>query len=291
MIRWLVAGAGQAGRCHIEAIHRTDQAEQAGVVDPVPPSALAQTEATAAVVASPNDTQVTVAAQFLRAGIPVLCEKPVGRSVDDAKEIQALSERYDIPAGVVLNQRQQRHNRWIKSQIQSDALMPDSISFKGRIAPLAGWHRDPVRAGGGVLHTIGLHYLDLCTWWLGPVQIQSAVLSGAPVEEAIEVRGLIGNKCPFEILIDASGSGKTGPLECVIEAGERGLEMHGHQIVSVNGLPDPPTAELLDPNFPFGPGHRLVIADATNRLLHGKPFPVPLEEVLPLLETIQAHMP
>ncbi len=193
MIRWLVIGAGQAGRCHIAAIQRTENSELAGVVDPAPPSgldvpiftdvssALAQTDATAAVVASPNDTQVGIAGQCLRAGIPVLCEKPVGRTVDDAKEIQALSERYAIPVGIVLNQRQQRHNRWIKTQIQSGSLTPSFISYKGNIAPLAGWHVDPKRTGGGVLRTIGLHYLDLCTWWLGPLQIERADLAGKPV--------------------------------------------------------------------------------------------------------------
>ena len=212
MIRWLVIGAGHAGRCHIAAIQRTENAALAGVVDPV------------------------------------------------------------------------------KAQIDFGSLHPRSIAFTGNIAPLTGWHTDPVRSGGGILRTIGLRYLDLCSWWLGPVRIDKAVLSGSPVEDTIAVNGVVSGQYPFELRIDATGKPPPGPMRCEIEADEGSLVMRGHEIISCEGIPKPPDVEPVDPDFPFGPGHLTVIAEASTSLQQNKAFPVPLDEFIPLLETVQAQL-
>ncbi len=243
------------------------------------------------VIASPNNTQAAVAAQSIEAGLPVLCEKPVGQSVDDAKTMVTLSQQQNVLVGVVLNQRAQRHSRWIKSQIETGTLKPRSISFTGRPARLTGWYADPDVAGGGVLRTIGMHYLDLCTWWSGSIEIVEAVLSGAPVEDKIEIKGKTANGYAIDVRIDTTETESTSPMQCVIEAEAIEIKLMGHEVVSVTGLPQPPPAEPADPDFPFGPGHLAVIAEAMDSLSRGEPFPVPLSELAPLLESIQDLKP
>ena len=179
MIRWLVAGAGQAGRCHIASIDKTDGAVLAGIIDPHVPSdaaapvyvdlsaALKDVDADAIVIAAPNDTQIEIAELALGSGLPVLCEKPVGTTYAEAQALNAQANDIGVPLGLVLNQRAQIHGRWIRDLIKSGSLTPRMVTFTGDLARLTGWHADPVSSGGGVLRTIGLHYLDLPPWGLG----------------------------------------------------------------------------------------------------------------------------
>ena len=299
MIKWLVAGAGQAGRCHMAAIRQSANATLAGVADPVlPPEtdapffpdlamALEEVDANAVVVATPNDAQLDCVATALKAGLPVLCEKPVGRSVEEARQVLTLSKDLNVPVGVVLNQRAQVHNRWIKDLIQERTLVPQTIEFTGNLPRLTGWHADPARAGGGALRTIGNHYIDLLMWWLGPLKRVSVSLSGEPVEDTFSVSADLGDGCRAEIRVEAISDAGQGPVQCKIEGEGSSIHLSGYEIVNIEGLPDPPPVERAAAEFIFGPGHLAVIADATDSLHQGRPFPVSLDEALPLLETIQ----
>lgn len=304
-VSWLVVGAGAAGRCHMEAIRRTDGAELVGVVDPagVPDSSVpvyaALDEALglnkpdaikpdAVIIATPNDTQADLASQVLAAGLPVLCEKPVGVTATDAERVIAQAITSGSPAGVVLNQRAQAHCRWIKGLIDDVLLNPQRITFSGDVTRLMGWHRDPIRSGGGALRTIGIHFLDLLLWWLGPAQEVQATLSGPQRAEAsFDVKLSFKNRCAARVQIDAVKEQGAGPVSCVIEGEGQRVEMTGHAITSVTGLPTPPPAEPYEPILFFGPGHQTVIVDATQALAHGDPFPVPLTEALPVLRLIE----
>lgn len=298
-INWLVVGAGAAGRCHLESISRVKGAELVGVVDPAGAEvsapvyadisqALDEITPDAVVIATPNDMQTVLASQAINAGLPVLCEKPVGTRVADAEQVIELAGRTGVPAGVVLNQRAQTHCRWIKSLIESGALKPKSITFTGDVTRLMGWHRDPVRSGGGALRTIGIHFLDLLLWWLGPAVEVEAGLSGSPrQEDRFDVSLAFARGCDARVKIDAVKEQGIGPVQCVIEGEGQRIEMTGHAVTSVSGLPDPPIAEPYEPTLFFGPGHQAIIAEATAALAEDKPFPVPLTEALPVLKLIE----
>ncbi|MDG2244121.1 MAG: Gfo/Idh/MocA family oxidoreductase [Rhodospirillaceae bacterium] len=298
MIRWLVAGAGQAGRCHMAAIQKTTSAELLGVVDPTPPDdtgvpvyanlsdALRAVDADAIVIASPNDTQADLAHRALDANLPVLCEKPVGKTRVEAEALHTHAKDAQVPLGVVLNQRAQTHNRWISELIENGALIPQAVTFTGNLARLAGWHADPARSGGGVLRTIGLHYIDLLLWWLGQPKDVKATLSGISQEDCINVTMTFSSRCSAQVKIDAVNEQADGPVICIIEGEGVRIDMAGHSITSVKGLPDPPLTEPSDADLFFGPGHQTVIAEASRALQDGQPFPVPLSDVFPALEIV-----
>jgi len=299
VIRWLVAGAGQAGRCHVAAIQKTTAATLAGVIDPyvedsasapIYPdltAALKSVEADAIVIATPNDTQAKLAEAAVGAGLPVLCEKPVGKTRPEAETLVTLAKDVGVPLGVVLNQRAQSHSRWIHSLIESGALLPKTVTFTGNLARLIGWHADPNRSGGGVLRTIGLHYIDLLLWWLGPPSKIQASLTGDPQEDRIDVTLVFPSGCIARVQIDAVNERADGPVRCVIEGEGGDIDMAGHTIRSVNGFPDPPSAEPTDNDLFFGPGHLAVIAEATSALERDEPFPVPLTAVFPALAVVE----
>ncbi len=298
VIRWLVAGAGQAGRCHVAAIQRTTNAELAGIIDPMRPpdkdkpvytdlsDALRATEADAIVIASPNDTQADLAHRALDAKLPVLCEKPVGKTRAEAEELHIHAKDAQVPLGVVLNQRAQTHSRWISELIENGALIPQAVTFSGNLARLGGWHADPTRSGGGVLRTIGLHYIDLLLWWLGqPIDVK-ATLYGTPQEDCINVTMTFSSGCTAQVKIYAVNEQADGPVICVIEDEGVRIDMAGHSITAVKGLPDPPVAEPSDADLFFGPGHQTVITEASRALQDGQPFPVPLSDVFPALDVV-----
>lgn len=299
MIRWLVVGAGHAGKCHIAAIDQVIGAELAGVVDtnadidiaaPIfdnLAAAIAEAKPTAVIIATPNDTQLALARVAIEAGLPVLCEKPVCNSFEDAKTLANVSDQSNIPVGVVLNQRAQLHSRWIKGLIHSGVFAPEQIMFSASLPRLTGWHADPAKSGGGLLRTIGLHYIDLLIWWLGRPKLQHAKLSGSPQENNIDIALEFSAGCNAQIKMTAVHETGSGPVTCTLESESARLEMQGHEITSVDNLPEPPPLEPMGKGLFFGPGHYTVIEEVTASLVHSKSFPVSVTDVFPALSLIE----
>jgi predicted dehydrogenase len=298
MIRWLVVGTGLAGRCHLAAIDRVPGADLAGVVtlEQPPPGigpayqdlrqALAETSPDAVILATPHDTHVPLALAVIEHGLPLLCEKPAGRNANDAQHILGAAAQAGVSVGVVLNQRAARHHRWIHELIAGGELSPCSISFNGTLGRLTGWHGDALQAGGGVLRSIGLHYLDLLRWWLGEPDTLWATTGGGNAEDVASVTMEFSNGAMGTLQLTAVGKHSVGPINCVIEARAARVILSGHVIASLEGLPAPPPAEAPDSAFMFGPGHLGVIADATAALLAGRPLPISLTDALPSLALV-----
>jgi predicted dehydrogenase len=298
VIRWLLVGAGQAGQCHLAAIANDPAAELAGVVslDPLPADfenvydditkAAAATSPDAIVLATPHDTHVPLALETLGLGLPLLCEKPVGRNADEARQVLAAANGLGVPVGVVLNQRAVVHHRWVNSLIANDQLKPRSIAFRGTLARLTGWHADARKTGGGVLRIIGLHYLDLLRWWLGEPETLRAVIGGGSSEERVRVTMAFASGAIGSLELTAERDQSLGPVTCSIESEHARVELNGHVVTAVQGLPEPPSPESGDDALIFGPGHQAVISEATAALAKGSAFPVRLADALPSLELV-----
>ncbi len=297
MIRWLVVGTGQAGKCHIAAIRNEPAAALAGVVSLERPpgfetvypgiaAAVAETSPDAVVLATPHDTHVALALEAIGLGLPVLCEKPVGRSADEAREVLAAATRASVPVGVVLNQRAVVHHRWVRDLIASGDLEPRSVTFRGNLARLGGWHADPRRVGGGLPRVIGLHYLDLLRWWLGEPATVAAVIGGGESEDTVSVTMTFAGGVTGSLELVAKDAQGSGPVTCSIAAPRSRLELSGPVVTAARGLPEPPAAEPRDDVFLFGPGHQTVISEATVALLAAAELPVPLAAALPSLALV-----
>jgi len=298
VIRWLVVGAGGVGRAHAAAIRRVAGAALAGVVsvDPVADSsvpvfdrlseALEALRPDAAVIATPHDTHLALGLQALQAGVPVLFEKPVGLGTVDAQALVDRARVLGTRAGAVLNQRACRHHAWIAALARGGQLPITSVAFSGALARLRGWHADPVRAGGGLLRTIGVHYVDLLRWWLGEPAAVTALLSGTPAEDRLAVALAFPGGALGSLQLSATAARSLGPVRTIIEAGDARIELAGHAILHVEGLPDPPALEPADAALPYGPGHLEVIRAATAALAAAQPFPVPLADLLPTLRLV-----
>ena len=103
-----MVGAGSFGRNHLRVIHQSEHAELAGVLDSNPERAAEAAsadacsiltsleelagKADAAVVATPTRTHAEIGRRLMELGVDVLIEKPIARTVEEARMLVETAE-------------------------------------------------------------------------------------------------------------------------------------------------------------------------------------------------------
>ena len=123
-----------------------------------------------AIVASPPTFHASQAIDALRAGVSVLCEKPMASSVEEGKAMMAAAAESRGLLAIALVRRFVPATQAIRSILSKGML--------GEIRTVDCFEGGPFRwpatspsffnpSQGGVLRDIGAHTLDLLTWWFG----------------------------------------------------------------------------------------------------------------------------
>jgi len=124
--------------------------------------------------ALPNHLHVSSNLDCLRAGVHVLCEKPLAITAADARSCTELAEEKQLVLAVGMNRRFAASHSLLKLVIEEGLL--GSIQsydfqygdpFDWRSA--SGFYFDRAKAGGGALVDFGVHMLDSVIDWFGPV--------------------------------------------------------------------------------------------------------------------------
>jgi predicted dehydrogenase len=168
------------GRERVDALAQLPTACLAATVDPVtpePPAGPAAPHYTdiaevspelydAAVIAVPHDRAVELASVVLKAGRPLLIEKPLGIIASHARRLEKLASALASPSFVGYNYRFLPNIRGLIEIVCSGQLgrlrnVDLLLGHGGNPMSDEGWKLDPVRAGGGVLLDPGVHLLDL----------------------------------------------------------------------------------------------------------------------------------
>lgn len=182
MIRIGLAGAGLVGRRHLAALRLVPGMTLSAVLDPalcaddpLPradtlPELIAQSDGI--ILATPNHTHRPMAEAVLRAGLPVLVEKPLAATAQDAEHIAALSEQTGTQ---VLVGHHRRHNPLIQkakeiidsgtlgpiTSVQGTCWLPKPDSYYAQ-----SWRQT---AGAGPLFINLIHDVDLLMHLVGPI--------------------------------------------------------------------------------------------------------------------------
>lgn len=210
-VRISVVGAGLIGQAHIKRIAEEPEAELAAIVDQSPQasglagsadagwfadidSMLRSVRPDGVVIATPNRLHVAGGLACVRAGLPMLIEKPISDDVPSAMELILAAEKADVP---ILVGHHRRHSPLIqraKAIIASGRL--------GRITAVNGlcwflknpsyfdvaWRREP---GGGVVLINLIHVIDdlrnLCGEIVGVQAIASNAVRGFAVEDTAAI--------------------------------------------------------------------------------------------------------
>jgi predicted dehydrogenase len=162
-------------------------------------------EVDAAVVAVPNDLHASVASELLEAGVHVLCEKPLGRTAAEAREIAETAKRTGSTLAVGHFRRFFPSSRLVGDLISRGACgSPTHITavegFADAWSSRSLFPLDRERAGGGVLLDLGSHVLDLLLFWFGDLE------AGAYRDDA---HGGVEADCAAEL----TGDGLTASVE------------------------------------------------------------------------------
>jgi predicted dehydrogenase len=209
LVRIAVVGAGLIGKAHIKRITDEPEAELAAIVDPSPQTKeLAQQAGTlwipdietmletvkpdGVVIATPNQLHVSGGMAAVRAGVPVLIEKPISDNVESAMAFVEAAEAARVP---VLVGHHRRHSPLIQraKEIVTSGRLGKITAVNGLCWFLkpkeyfdgkGSWRREP---GGGVVLINLIHVIDDLRNICGDiVRIQAAESSAArdfPVED------------------------------------------------------------------------------------------------------------
>ena len=131
-------------------------------------------------IASPNDTHKEIAIAAAQAGKMVMCEKPLGRTADEARAMVDAVEKAGVPNTVWYNYRRVPAVTLIK-QLLDEGTFGRVFHYRAQFLqdwtisqdlPQGGeglWRLDVSVAGSGVTGDLLAHNIDTALWLNGPI--------------------------------------------------------------------------------------------------------------------------
>ncbi|MCZ4118868.1 Gfo/Idh/MocA family oxidoreductase [Streptomyces sp. H39-S7] len=125
------------------------------------------------VLASPNRTHVPLATAALRAGVPVVVDKPLAGTAAEAYELAALAKDRGLLLSVFQNRRWDNDFLTLRRLLDDGGLGTvqrfESRFERWRPQPKGGWREsgDPAEIGG-LLYDLGSHLVDQALTLFGP---------------------------------------------------------------------------------------------------------------------------
>jgi predicted dehydrogenase len=201
-------GTGWIGRHRMEAIVATGMVEVAGIADPsaemaaeaarlAPEAPVVEgLEALLAlgldglVIATPSALHAGQSIAALEAGVAVFCQKPLGRTAEEARAVVEAARRADRLLSVDFSYRYQQGTQAVAELVRSGALgrvFAADLVFHNAYGPDKPWFYDKSFSGGGCVMDLGVHLVDLALWALGfpeVVDVRSQLFAGgAPLTD------------------------------------------------------------------------------------------------------------
>ena len=260
-----IAGYGLAGRyfhapllkgCGFEvaAILTTNAVRASHALEDFPKTVVVQTieelvgqKLDLVVVASANLVHAEQAAAALKAGIPVVVDKPMGRSYEETKSIVELSTTLGVPVSTFFNRRWDSDALTIKQVIASGVLgqIHRMDSRFERFRPdlnATSWRENMSAAdGGGQLLDLQPHLISTAIDWFGRAELVTAT-----------VRSLRGGADDDSVLVLQHESGVMSYLSASAVVGAPGprIRILGTKGALVISDLDPQEALLRAGKFP-----------------------------------------
>ena len=207
------------------------------------------------VVATDNAVHVPLAVAALDRGKPVVVDKPLALSSDDAARLVEHARSRDLPLGVFHNRRWDSDTLTAADLLASGVLGTvhrlESRFTRFRPQVVDRWRERP--GGGGVLLDLGTHLVDQAVHLLGPVtevwaQVR-ALRTGAEVDDDC-VLALTHESGAGSLLWCSAAAPWTGP-RLVLQGSRAGWvkqDLDGQEAAQRGGrpLPDEPDGTLWD---------------------------------------------
>lgn len=182
-------GVGWIGRNRMEKILSQSKAQAGVIVDPSSEnaaealksaenarlessySAMVQDEnLDGIVIATPSAMHAQQSMEALTAGKAVFCQKPLGRTAAEVREVVKAASDADKLLAVDLSYRYARAFQEIQKIVSNEELgdiFAVDLVFHNAYGPDKEWFYDISRSGGGCVMDLGIHLVDFALWCLG----------------------------------------------------------------------------------------------------------------------------
>lgn len=121
-------------------------------------------------VCTANDSHADITIAALEAGKHVMCEKPMAKTVVDAKRMLEAAKRTGKKLSIGYQNRFRSDSRFLKKACTDGDLgeiyFAKAHAIRRRAVPTWGVFLDEEKQGGGPLIDIGTHALDLALWMM-----------------------------------------------------------------------------------------------------------------------------
>ncbi len=226
----------------------------AGFASTDPLEVCARPDVDAVVIATPNDTHRPIAVAAARAGKHVMCEKPLGLSATEVREMYEAARDASVVHMTAFTYRFAPSMRYLRHLLKSGALGTPrhfrSQRFLDWPETSWGWRQYRARAGAGDLFDMTIHRIDFAIDLLGPIErVCGAVARFAPRDLTAD-----GRSCPpsdvddWSCLIGEFACGATGVWEGTTLAKGYHRDGFGHEWAEVNGSEGSAVYRLHEPN-------------------------------------------
>ena len=247
-------------------------------------------------ILTPHDLHAPMAAEALRRGIHVLCEKPLAMTEKQLSEVLAAEKASTARLGVCHQNRWEPSMRRLRETLSGDRILGgcgDVIWKRDRDYYLqCAWRGRLATEGGGVLINQALHTLDLLCWICGMPAYVTAHTANDHLRGLVEVEDTVfalfelPDGTPLQFFA-TTGAGDSFGAHLRLSAARAG------QIHAETGylLFDNATLSESGREVPFGKrewgcGHADLIRDFYAALQSGAPFPVDGKEAAKVVRLI-----
>ena len=195
MLKLGFLGTGHIGRNRMQAMLATREAVAAAICDPNPEmtqqakalaplalevdslEAMLALDLDAVVIATPSALHAGQCIHAFNHGLPVFCQKPLGRNAAEVQAVLDAAWRADRLLGVDLSYRHTAAMQAIRERVRRGDLgqvFAADLIFHNAYGPGAGWFWDPKLSGGGCLIDLGVHLVDLALWLFDFPEVSNA---------------------------------------------------------------------------------------------------------------------
>jgi predicted dehydrogenase len=132
---------------------------------------------------TPNNVHLETTRQAAEAGKHVFLDKPIANTVREGQEIAQVCKRAGVVLALGYQRRRETHFRWIKSEIDAGRfgklVQAECNISRDRLGQfdLSSWRYTAAGMPGGVMLQIGIHYVDVLEFLMGPIKSVSARLA------------------------------------------------------------------------------------------------------------------
>ncbi|WP_229266623.1 Gfo/Idh/MocA family protein [Leptospira sp. severe_002] len=140
---------------------------------------LADNSIEAIINTTPNDVHLPSTKAAAEAGKHVFLDKPIANTVSDGRAITEVCKKAGVVLALGYQRRRESHFRYVKKQIDAGAfgklVNAEANISRDRLGKidLNSWRYQAAGMPGGVMLQIGIHYIDVLEYLIGPVKAVS----------------------------------------------------------------------------------------------------------------------